>query len=288
MALTETLVQVSKVLGTFLEKTKYKTRMRSSLLRLMREQEKRMRPEVNEFLDLMIKEIRKGLPKLRGKKAKDIEHLADWGYIREESARIMKPALLEALVAGGDSVVRRKIVKQERFDPIGVEAVTWADIHAAELVTMVSEETEKAIRAYVVEGVKRGKSIPKIAREMRPVVGLNERQAGAVGKFATELFTRPKYSALTDAQRNSKIERYARKLQRIRTETIARTETASALSEGTLQGYGQMGIKRVEGVSDPDACQDCKDEINGKVYTLAEASGKIPVHPDCECGWVAA
>ncbi|MHA1290962.1 MAG: hypothetical protein ACTSPB_26575, partial [Candidatus Thorarchaeota archaeon] len=65
------------------------------------------------------------------------------------------------------------------------------------------------------------------------------------------------------------------------TQMIARTETASALSEGTLQGFGQIGIKRVQGVADEEACEYCLENIDGKVYTLDEASGLIPAHPQC-------
>jgi len=61
------------------------------------------------------------------------------------------------------------------------------------------------------------------------------------------------------------------------------------LWEGTFQGYGQMGIKRVEGVSGPGACDWCIDNIDGKIYTLGEArSVATDSHPSCSCAWVAA
>ena len=69
---------------------------------------------------------------------------------------------------------------------------------------------------------------------------------------------------------------------------IARTETAAALSEGTLQGFGQIGVKRVQGVSDEEACEYCLENIDGKIFTLDEAHGVIPAHPNCECVFVAA
>ncbi|MBA7677340.1 hypothetical protein ES703_85597 [subsurface metagenome] len=156
-------------------------------------------------------------------------------------------------------------------------------------MTEVGTETRKAIRTYIADGVNAGKSIPKIAGELRPVVGLTDRYAGAVGKFTTELYTSPKYRALSNAQRVSKIERYAKKLHRVRTEMIARTETKNALWEGTFQGYGQMGITRVEGVSGPGACDWCIENIDGKIYTIKEARGVAEAsHPGCACAWVAA
>jgi len=50
-----------------------------------------------------------------------------------------------------------------------------------------------------------------------------------------------------------------------------------------------MGIKSVEGVSGPGACDWCIDNIDGKVYTIREARGvAAEAHPSCQCAWVAA
>jgi len=144
-------------------------------------------------------------------------------------------------------------------------------------VTEVIEETKKAIRQEVKAGIDYGKSIQKIAKELRPIVGLTSRQAGAVAKYRALL----EEQALPEQKIASLVERYANKLHRYRTQLIARTETASALSEGTLQGFGQIGIKRVQGVADEEACEYCLENIDGKIYTLDEASGLIPAHPQC-------
>jgi hypothetical protein len=68
--------------------------------------------------------------------------------------------------------------------------------------------------------------------------------------------------------------------------TIARTESAYALTEGQRQGYGQMGVKNLERVEDPDAPDDDCQMNNGRVYSLAAASGVLPAHPNCEGTWV--
>ncbi len=70
--------------------------------------------------------------------------------------------------------------------------------------------------------------------------------------------------------------------------TITRTETAYALTEGQRQGYGQMGVKKLERVEDFDSPDDDCQINNGKIYTLAEAQGVLPAHPNCEGSWVAA
>ena len=285
----EQLQQISEAIDVFFIKARRGERSLANFRRLLSTSERKLSPAVNEWMKLMIGELQKGLAQVKGRKARlTAEHLADWKYVREQGEVILKPALLRVLAAGGDAIVGRKIVKQERFDPIGVEAVEWATEHSAELVTEVAAETRKAIKTFIADGVNAGKSIQNIARELRPVVGLTDRYGGAVGKFATELYTKPKYSALSNAQRGSKIERYANKLHRVRTKMIARTETRNALWEGTFQGYGQMGIKRVEGVSGPGACDWCIDNIDGKIYTIKEARGVAEAsHPSCACAWVA-
>ena len=286
----EQLQQISEAIDVFFTKARRKERSIANFRRLLRANERKLSPAINEWMKLMIGELQKGLAQVKGKKARLVaERLADWKYVMEQGEMILKSALLQVLGAGGDAVVGRKILKQERFDPIGVEAVEWATEHSAELVTEVATETKEAIKTFIADGVNAGKSIQKIARELRPAVGLTERYAGAVGKFATELYTSPKYRALSDAQRISKIERYAKKLHQVRTEMITRTETRNALWEGTFQGYGQMGIKRVKGISGPGACDWCVDNIDGKVYTIREARGiAAESHPSCACAWVAA
>jgi len=256
--------------------------------RLKRLNERKLIPKVNEFMKYMRKQLQKGLTRVRARKPETFtEQLADWDAIIEEGKRILKPELLKILAEGGKAVVERKIIKQElepRFDILGVPAVKWAEKHTAKLVTEVIEETKQAIRQEIKAGVDYGKSIQKIAKELRPIVGLTSKQAGAVAKYRLLL----EEQALPEQRIVSLVERYANKLHRFRTQMIARTETASALSEGTLQGFGQIGIKRVQGVADEEACEYCLENIDGKIYTLDEASGLIPAHPQCECCWVAA
>jgi hypothetical protein len=70
--------------------------------------------------------------------------------------------------------------------------------------------------------------------------------------------------------------------------TIARTESAFGLTEGQRQGYGQMGVTKLERVEDPATEDDDCADGNGKIYTLAEAEGVLPAHPNCEGTWVIA
>lgn len=77
-----------------------------------------------------------------------------------------------------------------------------------------------------------------------------------------------------------------------RARLIATTELTSAHAEGTLDGLESMGVQWVgvlvefQTMHDDKVCPKCK-HLDGKRFTIAEARGKIPVHGECRCGWIA-
>jgi len=255
--------------------------------RLLRLQERKLQSVVAEWLEWTAKTIRAGLSGMRGKTpVARVKSIADWDEIRTHGEELMKPAMFETLAAGGNSVMGKRVVKkQERFDPIGLEAIKWTTEHSAELVVEITAETMLAIREYIKVGVDAGKSVQTLSMELRPLVGLTSRDIMAVANFHEMLIVeRPELSA---ARQRGMAEVYARRMHRRRATTIARTETAYALTEGQRQGYDQMGIKRLERVEDPECCEICA-EYQGKIYTIEEAEGVLPEHPSCEGSWVVA
>jgi len=280
------LIDLNKTIDVCLEKLRRKPRTLRNFHRLMRLGERKLLPRVKEWMAESIAEMQAGLPKMKGRTlAHKTKSIADWKHIREQGVIILKPVILELLGEGGKAVVERSIIKQERFDLIGVEAVKWASTYCARLVTEITDKTMKGIRAYIAKGINAGKSGPAIARELRPLVGLTEKQIFAVANYHEKLIVeRPEY---TVAQQSKMADVYARRLHRDRAALIARTETREALWEGVFEGYEQMGITHVEGVSDPDACDWCLDNINGQVMTVEEARA-LDTHPGCECAFVMA
>jgi len=248
-----------------------------------RNAERKLVPKINEWLGFTDKKLRAGLSRMRGQTpATMVKSIADWEEIRRHGEELIKPELMEILTEGGNAVMERRMVKkQARFDPIGIEAVNWVNTHGAELVVEITAETMQGIRDVITTGIQAGKSMPAIARELRPIVGLNSQYAGAVGKLHTKLIAEGVAAQKAAAQ----AERYAGRLHRRRTMTIARTESAYALTEGQRQGYGQMGVKNLMRVESPDACEICLD-FDGHIYTIAEASGVLPEHPNCGGTWV--
>lgn len=82
-------------------------------------------------------------------------------------------------------------------------------------------------------------------------------------------------------------------LTQTRALTIARTETIAAHAEGQLDAFGQLGVDelgvKAEWVTagDDRVCPDCSEQ-EGKIFTVEEARGLIPLHPNCRCTWVPA
>jgi SPP1 gp7 family putative phage head morphogenesis protein len=77
----------------------------------------------------------------------------------------------------------------------------------------------------------------------------------------------------------------------VRAEMLARTEIIRAFAEAELVEFANWGIEGVSAqaefqtAGDDRVCPICAS-LQGKVFTLAEASGVIPVHTRCRCCWL--
>lgn len=78
---------------------------------------------------------------------------------------------------------------------------------------------------------------------------------------------------------------------RARARTIARTETIGAHADATLDAFEEAGVEGVTAevefatAGDAHVCPQCQ-ELDGTTYTIEEARGVIPVHPNCRCAWL--
>lgn len=73
--------------------------------------------------------------------------------------------------------------------------------------------------------------------------------------------------------------------------TIARTEIIHAQAEGQLDGMENLGYSSVTAEmewsdsGDTLVCPRCA-AMSGKTFTIDEARGMIPLHPNCRCAWI--
>jgi len=217
---------------------------------------------------------------LRTKFQKDItSDLTSWETISEEGKVMVRPATLDIVDSGGkaaDKVLRAKVP----FDKLNPEAVKAADKICAEMVREVTGETKKALRSYISAGIREGKSMDRIARELRPLVSLTKHQTDSVVNYRNLL--REKSPRLPEKSVNKKVERYAAKTQRRRVQTIARTEAARAQNTGYALSMGDMGVEQLEFSVASGCCKLC-ESMNERKYPPEKAGAVIPVHPNCRC-----
>ncbi len=146
--------------------------------------------------------------------------------------------------------------KTARGIPIAYEgppiqgAIDWAKKEGARLVTQMGEETKRRLAGVISKGIENKQGIPKLSRELRKTFD---------------------------------------DMSKYRSELIARTETANALSQSSLNTMEDMGIEGKEWITagDDQVSEDCEgNEAEGVIPVGQEFSGGVmapPQHPDCRC-----
>lgn len=89
-------------------------------------------------------------------------------------------------------------------------------------------------------------------------------------------------------QLTKRIEGYFTSNAKYRAEMVSRSEVIAASNEGALYRYEQAGVEKAEWLTSRDGqvCPEC-DPMDGQQIPVKEASGKIPLHPQCRCTWLA-
>ncbi len=209
-----------------------------------------------------------------------VTELSDWEFIESEGVKELKPVAMSIMKTGGDAAYKH-LALTGSFDVLNVQAVRAVNKYASKLVREVTAETKKGINVYIKHGIKEGHSMRKIARNLRPLVGLTERQTQSVINFRRLL--EEKRPDLSVAQTNKRVMSYTNKTHRLRMENIARTETARAQNIGYIQGLEQIGVKEAQFQISPNACEAICVPLDGTIYPISEAAGIIPAHPRCAC-----
>ena len=81
------------------------------------------------------------------------------------------------------------------------------------------------------------------------------------------------------------------KIGKTRAEKLARTEVIRAHAEASLNTFADAGLDEVTAevefvtAGDDRVCPIC-EALSGRIFSIDEARGVIPVHPNCRCAWV--
>lgn len=174
----------------------------------------------------------------------------------------------------------------------------YTDNYSASFVTNCTREQTQAIRQLVRRSANlQDMSVDSLARAIRPMIGLNQRQATANMNYYQTMIE----GGMSEKQALDKSLRYAAKQHRYRAYAIARTELAFAYNHGEFEGVkqaqraGLMGrvTKKWCDAADNRVCKVCKalsdvelemDEWFDFKTRLPQSYRRTPpAHPQCRC-----
>ena len=127
-------------------------------------------------------------------------------------------------------------------------------------------------------------------RTFRELDGITEAVGQQVSRELTEGFAQGWNPRKIASAINDRVE----SVGYVRSKTLARTEVIKAHADSTLNRYKEEGVEGVDDVAgkaefdtagDNDVCSICRP-LEGEVMSIAEASGLIPLHPNCRCAWL--
>ena len=241
----------------------------------------------------------------------DIRVAVETGIITDEAlykwrtayAERVKEVLEPKWERAFEAAVQDRAPKGIRFDPMAAGIKEWTKTRTAYLVTAETQTVKDAIAALVREAYETGMSTDQLAQRIRPLIGLNERQAVANVRYCERIYNKllkdnPNMREATAAKRADKAAlKYAEKQHRFRAKMIAQTELSYAYNNGAelsirkAQALGLMGEVRRRWITahNEKVCVYCAG-LDGKT-TAMDKSFKIkgkeiqipPAHPLCKC-----
>jgi len=182
-------------------------------------------------------------------------------------------------------LVQTGIPADERFyQQASLAAAKLGKRFAAKKVGLGAKETRALLRLPSTEAAAQR----MFGRQELLLTGLSDKIANDVREtMAVGLFNKKTKAEL--AELVSK--KFDLSLSRAR--TIAQTEVVRAMADSSLDAYMVMRFQKVSvqaewtlnvnGSAAP--CPLCEARA-GESYTLSSARGLIPLHPNCQCGWV--
>lgn len=150
----------------------------------------------------------------------------------EKMMQILTSAVKAGAMAGGVSMGGMFELKSPRV-------AAWITEHAGGFIAGLVGESMTGIKTVILAGNLEGLTVPSQARAIRSLIGLNSRDAQAVGRYATGLS-----GVIPEPRLSQLVELYSHRLLSSRAEMIARTETARATLGGQYELWRQLFDER--------------------------------------------
>ncbi len=75
------------------------------------------------------------------------------------------------------------------FNQLNPRLLTWLQTYNLGLIRQITDQTKEGVRQFLLTGMTEGKNPKDVARQVKGIVGLTERQAKAVQNYRTQLET---------------------------------------------------------------------------------------------------
>lgn len=177
------------------------------------------------------------------------------------------------------------------FNLTNPRAITWLNNHAAEQVVEITERTREGLNSILTNYYEDGKTIGQMSREMRKNIGLHSKWAQAVENKKAKMLKAGVKESIAEAR----TKKYSKKLLKLRSQNIARTETIGASSAGQQELWFQAGYQNEQKewivANDDRLCKHCMAMAGQTVGitedfhspTLGISVSNSPLHPQCRC-----
>jgi SPP1 gp7 family putative phage head morphogenesis protein len=148
-------------------------------------------------------------------------------------------------------MTREEFLRQAFMSAEAVGKIKLLATRAYEQLKGINGTMAAEMNRILASGIAEGRNIDSIAREMHERIGINLERA----------------------------------------KKIARTEIIYAHAEGQLDSFEKLGIDQIgvlaewSTAGDGAVCPKCHS-LEGATFTVAEARGLIPLHPNCRCAWI--
>ena len=222
--------------------------------RVQQERFEFVRPEqkVASFMDWLRSEQDRGILEIQPGASVERAARSSWMNIYIDTAYIrgLRQALGHIERQGAE--VSERWIEQAFFRPIHADRVGLIYTRAYSQLKGITEAMDQQISRELAQGVAEGRHPRVIARRI-----------------------------------NNRIDHIGITRARL----LARTEVISSHAEASLNAYEEAGIEGVEveaefsTAGDSRVCSECA-ALEGHTFTMSEARGIIPVHPNCRCAWL--
>jgi len=193
----------------------------------------------------------------------------------------------------------KRISIESNFTAVDPRAIAWAQQRAGARIQGITQESQKAVAESIVNGLKGGLTRDEVITRLRKIVGLDARQARALGAFYEENLQQLLEEGYTYEEAVAEVtktsEQYRQRLLTQRATRIARTETLAAANAGRMLSWGEAdaqgilppdSMKRWKTATDERTCPICQPMHNVAVqWQSAFSTGDVmpPAHPNCRC-----